>query len=98
MQPGRVVDKLFQEDRGGAGAAPASAGVHDVSDVGADLVEIFRIERQTPEFFSRALQRLGEVLVGVFVVGENAGVGITQRDNACAGERGRVNEMGAAQG
>src|SRR5689334_9010177 len=52
MQPWRIVDELFQEDRCGAGAAPASAGVHDVGDVGADLVEIFLVERQTPEFFS----------------------------------------------
>src|SRR4051794_3060323 len=49
VKPRRVVDELFQEDRSGAGTAPASAGVHNVGNVGADLIKIYLVERKSPE-------------------------------------------------
>src|SRR5712675_395632 len=38
------------------------------------------------------------MLVSVFVVGENSGIGVTKGDNTSAGQRGGVNEMSAAEG
>src|SRR5579884_2481405 len=98
MDPGSVFRKFLKKHSRGGGAAPASAGVHDVGDAGADHVEIFLVERQPPEFFSGALERAGEVLVNVFIVGKDTGVHAAQRDNAGAGESGSVYEMGAAEG
>src|SRR5258708_7859007 len=74
MDPGRIGDEFLEEHGCGAGAAPASACVHDVGDVRTDLVQVFGIERQAPELLSGALQCLSEVLVDIVVIGEDAGV------------------------
>src|SRR5262249_28487057 len=97
VDPGRLLGEFLEEDGGGAGAAPASTGVHDVGDAGANHVEILGIERQPPEFFSGSLEGAGETLVNVFIVGKDAGVHAAQSDHAGAGERGGIDQVSAAE-
>src|ERR1041385_1986241 len=97
VQPGRVVNEFFQEDGRGAGSAPASAGIHDVGDARTDLVKIFLVERQAPEFFSGPLQCSGEVLISVLIVGKDTGVVITQGDDACASKSCGVDQVSTTE-
>src|SRR5215469_3793438 len=46
VNPGRVTDELFKEHGGGDGAAPASATVDDVGDVGLDHLAIVVFDGQ----------------------------------------------------
>src|SRR5437588_11582934 len=63
VDPGRLVNKFFQEHGSGDGPAPAPATVDDVGDARADHLFVFLIHRQAPHFFAGALQRLGEALI-----------------------------------
>ena len=52
---------------------------------------------QSPEFLAGDGEGVGEVLVGIVVVGEDAGVDLTERDGDGSGERGGVDEVGGAE-
>src|SRR5437870_2017052 len=58
VDPGRLVNKFFQEHGSDDGPAPASTAVDDVGYARADHLFVFLIHRQAPHFFARAVQRL----------------------------------------
>src|SRR5262245_46159212 len=97
MDPRSFIHKFLQEHGRGNGAAPAAAAVDDVGDIGADELLVFAVEGEPPHFFSGILQSLGETLVDFFIVGEGSSIDAGQRYDAGAGERGGVNQVGAAK-
>ncbi len=74
MDPGCFACEDVEELGCCDGSAPASAGVLDIGDVGADLLVILVAERQAPDFFSGDIECLVELLEGLVIVGETAGV------------------------
>ena len=99
MDPGGVADELFEEHGCVGGSAPAVfAGVHDVGDLAFDLVAVVVGAGEAPEFFAGGDECGEEFFGGVLVVGEEAGVDLSERDDAGPGEGGGVDEVGAAEG
>ena len=84
MEPRGILGELLEEHGCGDGSAVAATGVLDVGDVGADLLAIFVFERQAPEAFPGAGQRVGEVLEGfvperaVYRQAQNRGLALTE--------------------
>src|SRR5215472_14374834 len=97
MKPRGIFDEFFQEHGCGDGAAVTTAGVHEVGDVGTDQLQILRVYGQAPELFSRTLQGACEMLISVFIVGEDGGVDVAQCHHAGSSEGGGVNKVSAAQ-
>src|SRR5215469_14794670 len=78
MQPGSIFGKLLEEHGGGNCSAPAAAGVDNIGDVGPDAFFVFLVERQSPHFLARLLQRPFEELIHFVIVGEYASIYIPQ--------------------
>ena len=97
VDPGGVLGEFLEEHGGGDGAAIAAAGVHDVGDVGANDLLVLVIQRHAPHFFAGLVEGLAEAVVHGVVVGEDAGVDVAESDDDGAGERGGVDQVGAAE-
>ncbi len=91
--------EFFEEHgRGGGSGVATAAGVHDVGDLGFDLVAVVVGAGHAPEFFAGEGEGVGELLGGCVVVGEEAGVDEAERDADGSGEGGGVDEVGGAEG
>jgi hypothetical protein len=97
MDPGSVFDEFLEEHCCGHGAAPASAGVHDVGDGGLDHLGVFGIDGHAPHFFAGALEGLGESVEEILVVAEDSDVGVAESDDDGPGKRGGVDEMSGTE-
>ena len=98
MNPGGVADELFEEGRSDAGAAVArSGGVHEVGDLALDLVAVVARAGQPPELLAGGGKGIEEVLRGGVVVGEEAGVVVSEGCADGSGERGSVDEARGAE-
>ena len=99
VDPRRIAYELFQEHRGCRSATVAGAsGVHDVGDLGFDLVAVVVGAGHSPEFFAGEGEGVGELLGGCVVVGEEAGVDEAERYADGSGEGGGVDEVGGTEG
>jgi len=79
--------KFFEEHRGGGGAAVAAApGVHDVGDLGLDLVAVVVGAGHAPELLAGDGEGVSELLRRRVVVGEESSVDQAQRDADGSGE------------
>ncbi len=91
--------EFFEEHGGGGGSGiAAAAGVHDVGDLGFDLVAVVVGAGHAPEFFAGEGEGVGEALRGCVVIREEAGVDEAERDADGSGEGGGVDEVGGAEG
>src|SRR5271154_633300 len=97
VNPGGVFGEFLQEHGGRDGSAIAAACVLDVSDVGADLLTVFVVERETPETLAGCFQSLGEVLVGFFVVREDSGVLLAEGHGYGSRQRGGIDQVRCAE-
>src|SRR5690349_13589982 len=63
MDPGLVFDKFLQKHGCRYRAGVPSAGVHDVSDIGANLLAIFIVERKPPYLFACLMRSLLKAVI-----------------------------------
>ena len=99
VNPWSFVDEFFEEHGGGRGSAVAAAGaVHDVGDLGFDLVAVVVGGGHAPELFAGDGECVEEALGGGVVVGEEAGVDLAEGGADGSGEGGGVEEVGGAEG
>jgi hypothetical protein len=99
VDPGGVAYEFLEEHGGGCGSAIAGAAcVHDVGDLGFDLVTVVVGAGHAPEFFAGDGGGVEELLGGRVVVGEEAGVEVAEGYADGSGEGGGVDEVGGAEG
>ena len=98
MDPRRILDKFLDEPGRGAGASSlAAAGITNIRDVTLDHLLDIRRRSAWATFFRPWLWR-SEQLIGIFARrAEGAHVDVGERDFDCAGERGGVDQMCAAE-
>src|SRR5277367_6867591 len=63
MNPRSILGEFLEKHRRGNGPAPASAGINNVGDIGANAFFVLFVERQAPEFLAGFFQRLAEALI-----------------------------------
>ncbi len=97
MQPRRIFDELFQKDRGGAGAAVASAGVHQVSDLERIWSGYSWSSGRRQNFSPDRCSARVKCWYASSSLAKDAGVGVAKGHNAGSGERGGVNQVRAAE-
>src|SRR5208337_1233141 len=73
VNPGSVFDEDFEELGCRNRAAPASAGILDVADVGLDHLGVLFAQGQAPEFFASGGERRVELCPDLIVVGKGSG-------------------------
>ena len=95
--PRRVADEALDELGGDNGAGTAGASVLDVGDGRLDELVVLAVHRQAPQTLAGGGGRALEIRVQPVVVGEEAEADAAERGRDCAGERGHVDERGAAQ-
>src|SRR5579864_6689651 len=97
MDPRSFFRELLEEGGGSAGATPASASVLQIGNLRAHHFQIFVADRQTPHLFSGCFSRRFEAIVDAVVAGENSGIRVSESNDDRAGERSRVDQVGAAE-
>src|SRR6185369_4655691 len=68
VYPRRLLDELFQEHCRRNRAAPTSAGVLDICDIGLDQFVVLRVNGQSPHLFARTLHCLRELVEIVLII------------------------------
>src|SRR5271168_2459344 len=98
MDPGGVFGEFLYEPGAGDGAAAfAGAGVADVGDIAFDHFLVFVVHGHGPHFFADGFGAFEKVIEVFARSAEGADVDAGEGDLDGAGERGRVNQVRAAE-
>ena len=93
VRPRHVAGEALQELRRDARARLARlVDVHEVGRVAVERLGVVGVQRQAPDGLAGRRRRGADLRGPVVVGGEQAGVGVAQRDDDRAGQRGDVDE------
>src|SRR5262245_22500864 len=90
MRPRRLVDEPLQQLRGRDGTAVPPAGILHVGKFRIDHLVVFRSERHTPDPLADLVADLKEPLGELFVIGEQTGVFLPERDDDRTGQSRKI--------
>ena len=97
MDPRRVLGEFAQEPRRADGAAPAPPDVRQIREGALQQLLVIVVHRHVPHLFTFAFRGRHHAAEQGVVVGEHAGIDVSQRNHDSASQRRGVHQVRAAE-
>src|SRR5581483_4253660 len=97
VNPRSLFGKFLEKRGSGRSATPASTTVLQIGNRGAHGFEIFVAKRQPPHLFTGFADCFGKFLIHLVIARKDSCIYISKRNNYSSGERGGIDQMGAAE-